>query len=460
MTSSDIFAEPISTAAAPANIQARDDHPVPRKGITPDGRPLHTNKFYSNFFLGNQSAPTYTFPYSVFWSAGQGPTGSHGLAVSHTDANQRVFGDQKPESGAAGWFFNPVDIQSLILSAKGLGNGTGLTIDNMTAFSAMVRLRRYPNSEPAVSFPLVQGMGFVTAVYNGSLPVIQSGVLFRTVTRISRDPKSNVAKFRILLEDGKTWWLYAYKLQGDDLDLQVANNQYAEARHPFFGIIQVAKDCPGAEPMLDRASGVYAETVQLSGSVSGSSGRYSFRFNARGHPEGALLMWALPHHAKSFDHETTARTEEVYMQTTTKGIAKAVLATHWTMVEPRMPVKMGFAPYSPDLGSMEALSDTAKSVISVVAKNEVSQNMMAQANLDSMYFSGKVRYLRNPLLVDLDTANIYLPLKALAKFAMILYVVNDMLKDEELAKAGLAKLKQAFAVFTENRQKYPLVYER
>lgn len=389
MTLSDIFAEPISAAAPPANIQVRDDHPVPRKGIT-SGTPLHTNKFYSNFFLGNQSAPTYTFPYSVFWSAGGGSTGSHGLAVSHTDANQRVFGGPKSETGAAAWFFNPVDIQSLALSAKELGNGTSLMIDSMTAFSAMVHLRRDSNSRPAVSFPLVQGMGFVTAIYNGSLPVIQSGVMFRAVTRVSQDPKSNVAKFRLLLEDGKTWWLYAYRFQGGDLDLQVVNNRHAEARNPFFGIIQVAKDSPGAEPVLDRASGVYAETVQLTGSVSGSSGRYSFRFTPRGHPEGTLLMWALPHHAQTFDYETTARTEEVYMQTTTKGAAKAVLASHWTMVEPQMPVSMGFAPYSPGMGSVETLSDAAKSVISVVAKNEVSQNMMAQANLDSMYFSGKV----------------------------------------------------------------------
>ena len=52
------------------------------------------------------------------------------------------------------------------------------------------------------------------------------------------------------------------------------------------------------------------------------------------------------------------------------------------------------------------------------------------------------------------------PSQALAKFAMILFVINDMLKDEALAQAGVAKLKQAFAIFAENKQKYPLVYER
>ncbi|SPO04938.1 related to glucan 1,3-beta-glucosidase [Cephalotrichum gorgonifer] len=438
LPSADIFAEPIATAPPPANIQARDDHPVPRKGIT-SGSPLQTNKFYSNFFLGNQSAPTYTFPYSVSWSAGEGPTRSYGLAVSHVNASQRVFGGPKPGTGAAAWFYNPVGIQSLILSAKELDQGTELTIDSTTAFSATVRLRTYLQAEPVVSFPLVQGMGFVTALYNGGSPVIQTGVFFRTVTRVSTNPKSDVAKYRILLEDGKTWWLYAYKLRGGDLDLRAVNNGYAEAKNPFFGIIQVATDgSPNTEALLDRASGVYPEAVQLSGSASGSSGRYSFQFSARGHREGELLMWALPHHVASFDDETAARAKDVYMQTPTKGLAKAVLATKWTMVESQLPVDMGFAPYSPDFGSMEALSEAARAVIGEVAKKEISQNMIEQSNIDSMYFSGK----------------------ALAKFAMILYVINDMLKDEALAQAGLAKLKQAFAIFAENKQKYPLVYER
>lgn len=43
---------------------------------------------------------------------------------------------------------------------------------------------------------------------------------------------------------------------------------------------------------------------------------------------------------------------------------------------------------------------------------------------------------------------------------MILYVIKDMLKDDELAQAGLEKLKEAFAIFAENKQQHPLVYER
>lgn len=390
MASSDIFADPIATSALPDRIQVRDDHPVPRKGIT-SGFPLQTNKFFSNFFLGDQTAPTYTFPYTVSWAAGRDPSGSYGIAVSHIDAEQRVFGDAKPETGAASYFINPVGIQSLIVSAKELDEGANLTTDGITAFSATVQLRKDPDSSPLVTFPLVQGMGFVTSMYNGATPVIQTSVFFRTVTRVSEDPKSDVAKYRFVLEDGKTWWLYAYKLEGEDLDLQVTNNGRAESRNPFHGVIQIAKDVPGAEPMLDQASGVYAETTNLSGSASGSSGRYSFDFTPRGHPEGALLMWALPHHVESFDHETAAFAQDVHMTTTTKGLARAVLGTRWTMVESEMPVNMGFAPYSPEGGSMSELSEAAQEVIRVVANNEISQNIIEQSNLDSMYFSGKVR---------------------------------------------------------------------
>jgi endo-1,3(4)-beta-glucanase len=51
-------------------------------------------------------------------------------------------------------------------------------------------------------------------------------------------------------------------------------------------------------------------------------------------------------------------------------------------------------------------------------------------------------------------------LQALAKFATLLVVINDILEDKELAQQGLGKLKEAFSRFALNRQKFPLVYER
>ncbi|KAF3359712.1 Multidrug resistance protein 2 [Verticillium dahliae VDG1] len=438
MPSGDIFADPIATAAPPSQFQIRNDHPVEKKGVN-STTPLQTNKFFGNFLVGSQSAPAFTHPYSVAWAAGKGAAGSWGMAISHIEASQRVFGKARPgDGGEASYFINPIGIQSLIVSSKDLGKDTIIATDSITAFSARVHLRPNATAMPDVSFPLVQGMAFVTAQFAGAVPVIQSGVFFRNVTKVTADPKPGVAKFNFHLEDGRTWRVYAYATKGDPLELQVINNGYAEAKNPFYGIIQVAKDPGNAEALYDEAAGVFPTTVVLSGSTRNKAGSYTFKFAKDGHQQGTLVMYALPHHVESFDDTTRAAVREVKLQTTTKGIATAVMADQWTMVEPNLPLDMTFAPWDPERGTMTKMSDEARALIRGIAVQEASQNMAAQSDLDSMYFSGK----------------------ALAKFAIMLTVINDLLEDKKLAEPALGKLKQAFARFAANKQKFPLVYER
>ncbi|KKP06735.1 glycosyl hydrolase family 81 [Trichoderma harzianum] len=438
MVSKNIFAEPIGVDLPPSQIPTRKDHPVARKGIW-ENAPLQTNKFYSNFFLEDQRCPTFTFPYSLAWAGGKGITASWGMACSHTEASQRVFGKEK-FNGASSFYLNPVGIHSLVLSAKELGKETVLSIDSMTAFSARIHLSRDNDSPPAISFPLVQGMAYITAQYSGSTPVIQTGVFFKTMTRVTRELKHGVAKFTFHLEDGATWLMYAWAAKGDPLDLRVINNGLAESKKPFHGIIQVCK-CPksqDAEDILDDGAGIWPVTLELTGTARGYEGSYSFNFAIDGHQTGNLYMYALPHHVDSFDQETKRRIQrEAQLQSTTKGLATLVKGNRWTMLEPKMPVDMTFAPWDPERGNMEKLSSHAKSIIHAAAAKEIAQNMIAQSNLDSMYFSGK----------------------ALAKFATILYVVRWMLGDNALAQTGLGQLKAAFATFAANKQKFPLVYE-
>lgn len=436
MPSGDIFADPIATTPPPPRFQVRNDHPAPKKGVS-STPPIQTNKFFGNFFLGDQAAPTYTFPYSVTWAAGKGAAGSYGLAISHIEANQRVYGDPKP-AGSAAYFINPVGIQSLIVSARELGPNTAVATDSITVSSARVHLRPDSNAVPAISFPLVQGMAFVTAQFAGATPLIQTGVFFRNVTRVLRDPKPGVTKFNFLLEDGMTWRVYAYATRGEPLELQVTNNGLAQSQRPFYGIIQIAKDPGNAEATYDEAAGVFPTSYGLTGTAQNTTGSYTFTFNKDGHPQGRLLMYALPHHVESFDAETRAAVREPRLQTTTKGVAMAVMADKWTMVEPNMPVDMTFAPWDPQRGTVTQMSQRARDIIRAVAVQEAAQNMAQQSDLDSMYFSGK----------------------ALAKFAILLVAINDLLGDTQLAREALGKLKFAFGRFASNRQKFPLVYER
>ncbi|KAH6640566.1 glycoside hydrolase family 81 protein [Chaetomium tenue] len=436
MTARDIFADPISTDAPPGNIGRKQDHPVPRLGIQGKG-PFETNKFYGNFHRGNQTSPTYLHPYSVAWVRGQGASGSWGLAVSHVEAHQRVYGQASPVTGAVSYFINPIGIHSVCLSAKELGSDTVLTSEGLTDFSIQVALRPTAQADPAVQFPLVQGVSFITAIYNGANPVLQTGVFFRTVTRMTTDPKPGITKYKLQLEDGATWLVYARHTQGDPLDLEVVNNGLAQAKGPFYGTIQVAKDPGDGEKVYDQACGAYPVGVQLSGSVDGAKGTYHFTFKKAGMTDTALAMFALPHHQSSFDDATRGKLTDLKLQTTTKGIATAILADCWTMGEPNLPTNIGFLPWSPQAGSVSAISNATRQVIHNIAQQEVSQNIIQQLDENSMYFSGK----------------------ALAKFASLILSIQELLGDQGLAQAGLTQLKVAFSRFAQNAQKYPLVYE-
>ncbi|KAJ1327998.1 endo-1,3(4)-beta-glucanase [Microdochium nivale] len=436
-TPRNIFAAPIATNAPSNMFPVRNDHPVPRKGVKKSS-PVGTNKFYGNLFLGNQNSQVYVHPYSVAWAKGQGATSSWGMCVSHIEANQRVFGERKAETGAARYFLNPVGIQSLCLSAVELGSAATLTTDNLKSQSANVNLHAYPNAQPMITFPLVQGMAYVTAVYHSGTPVISTGILFKTVTRSNKSPKPGVTKYTMYLENGKVWHVYAYAQSGNPLDLRVINNGLARSATPFTGFIQIAKDPGGAETILDAACAAYPVGVTLSGTANGKRGTYTFTFEKAGDQNTKLLMYALPHHLASFSKATAGAVQDkIRLQTTTKGIAKAVLADSWIMVEPNMPVSMDFAPWDPSSGPKRVLSNAAIEIIRPVALKEISQDMNAQTNQDSMYFAGK----------------------ALAKFASICYTVNDLLKDPATAKAGLASLKAAFNRFATNKQIFPLYYE-
>ncbi|RYP67710.1 hypothetical protein DL771_007117 [Monosporascus sp. 5C6A] len=435
IASADIFGAPIATTAPAASFPVREDHPVPRVGINGPA-PIGTNKFYANFFLGKQTSPAYVHPYSLAWARGQGASSSWGMAISHVDANQRVYGQARPETGAVRYYLNPIGIQSLCLSAAELGEETRLTTDNLKSHSVNVNLHASSQAQPVITFPIVQGMGFVTARYCAGTPVINTGIFFKTVTKTIKGPKPGVSKYTFRLEDGKVWHLYSYAEQGDDLDLQVVNNGLARSRKPFTGFIQVAKDPGNFESLLDAQSASYPVGVTLSGMISGTQGSYTFDFQKAGDTNTKLLMYALPHHVASFDAETKKAVTEAQLQTTTKGRATAVVADSWTMVEPNIPVAMNFAPWDPQAGPKD-LSDEAIRTISPVALKEISQNVDQQANQSSMYFSGK----------------------ALAKFAQLSYTIHDMLRNSTLAQSGLENLKGAFTRFSENKQQFPLYYE-
>ncbi|KAI9790440.1 MAG: hypothetical protein M1816_005104 [Peltula sp. TS41687] len=433
----DIFS-PAAGQDLPSRIPRRSNHPAPRTGIDASlqNGPIPTNKFYSNFFLGAQNEPTWTHPYSLQWGKGSFETKSWGMSISHIDADQRAFGPGDPPQ----FYLNPIGIQSIVLSAFEFGSGTVLSMAKLKAFSAVVNLHRRSGAPADLAIPLVQGMGFVTGIYTDVRPVIESGIRFRSITKVA-GPRAGISKYKIVLEDGKMWLIYSWSSKDGELNLQQKSNTRIEATSKFTGIVQVAKTPSGSageDVVFDASAGVFAAGVSLSGLTSGKLGNYTFQFEKFGFDTSRqLLMFALPHHVESFDDNTNMARTTVMLQTTTKGIAKAVRADSWTMKEGNLPTEIGFDPWNTENRGQVALSPLAVQLIDQVGAREVTQDFNARTNLDSMYFSGK----------------------ALSKYATLVYTLSKLAPNPSQAQAGLNKLKAAFAVFSENRQRFPLAYD-
>ena len=403
--------------------------------------PIHTNKFYFNFFLGSQSFPAFVLPYSLAWSKGGGNAQSWGLAISHVDDYQKVYGprNDKIPGSPNSYFINPLGIQSIIFSAAELGSSTVMTTDTLDVMSGYVNLSPAQGSPPKLRCPMVQGMAFVTAIYESAQPEVQTSVFFRSVVSAGQ-PKPGVFKYRITLEDGKVWLLYATPSYSVDPNFRLTSSTMLQGIQRWSGIVQVTKLPTGAdEKIFDKACGAYPTSGAIGGYATNDTAEYSLSWSKAGPfaNNSTLLMYALPHHVTSFTNTTAQQVQpRIQLQTPTKGIATAVVADYWMLSETLNP-SMGFDPWRPDAVKMATLSQNTISRIQSMSVLEASQNMTAATNLNSMYFSGK----------------------GLSKYATIIYTMNNLANQQGLAGSALTQLKAAFATFANNAQEFPLYYD-
>ncbi|KAJ4992500.1 glycosyl hydrolase family 81 [Stagonosporopsis vannaccii] len=438
-----IFVPLVSATQVPApSIPFRSDHPVQKQNIADNNVPIQTNKFYANFFLGSRRESVWTHPYSLSWAQGRG--NSYGMTISHTERSQYSYG---PDYNHPQYFISPVGIQHVALSAADLREKTVMNVEGLKAFSAYANFAPRAGAEVVMSIPVVQGMGFITAVYNDTQPIVSSGVYFRSIKYAGSVDSANITfKYNIQLEDGSQWLLYVTPLRADGIPpMTLKGGGTIQGPYAFTGLVQITKNPSGTdgERFFDRSAGTYATEATVSGSANGPSGSYTMSWTKQGVTERPLIMYALPHHVESFDPETRSAMTGIQLITTTKGLATAVQADRITMIEPDLPTTMGFAPWakaadgaSGGTGNVN-LDASAMQLVNTAGTTELRQDFIAQTSLNSMYYSGK----------------------GLAKFAGIIYTMQTMAGNSNLAAAGLEKLKDAFNVFVNNTQPEPLVYD-
>jgi len=137
---------------------------------------------------------------------------------------------------------------SLSLSAVEFNSYTSsMNTEALTPHSALLTLwadkTKYPNRK-RLSIPLVQGMGFVSGRYNSLQPKFDSNILIRSFQYMGPIYGGNGAtryKWRVILEDGKEWRIYAVSNSGTPaLNLKLVNNTRIQATGLFSGVVQVS----------------------------------------------------------------------------------------------------------------------------------------------------------------------------------------------------------------------------
>ncbi|CAK9438613.1 uncharacterized protein LODBEIA_P28370 [Lodderomyces beijingensis] len=437
--SGDLFA-PISNAAPPS-VFPRDQLPLAiPAGVNNKGVPIQTNKYYANLFLGTQDMMVYTYPYAVYWSK----RSYYGFAVQHTDPAQRVFGSQYTNNqGVASYYFNPTNNGEIIFSATTFGqDSVHMGVTDMTEMAVKVTLSSTANDEiNNVEIPLVQGMGFATAIYNGNM-VLKLNSLYSFKALVLEDSDalpSNVLKYRVTLYNDVQWLVYiTLPSEDSDFELSSPDATVIQASKSIDGLIvqvAIAPEGGDGDQYYDAAAGMYATDASLQGSViCSSSASYQFVYSTSGtSTSGNPLIFALPHHLETI---TGAGATGIKVSSQTKGEMTGFLTKTLSFTE-SIDKNIHFLPYiegSPELSyTVEQLALLATS-----ANDELSVDIASTVkNMNSNYFSGKV--------ID--------------KYAQILLVVDEIIRDEAVTNSTLAQMKDAFETFLNNQQYYPLMYD-
>lgn len=414
---------------APLSIFPRAAHEISLPSNTSnDGVPVETNKFYGNMLLGNQTNPVWTHPYSL-WCA-KDPS-FYGMAVSHTTANQRVYGPGSPPQ----YFFSPNGIKSIIFSAQEFGSADDfiLGLGSLRHLSAQAYLQK--NTSQYIHFPLVQGMGFVTANYYGMQPKIQSAVGFLSVNMIQSLP--GIQKFEIVLQDSHRWTLFVSVPDGTTLNLTLLDpNTIICSQSVVQCTFQVVVDNVAE---IDSAAGCYPTECSLTCSTLDSVGYYSLNYSLAGSStSGKTLMYALPHHVKTFTDIMESRRISSQVDSTVCGLMTGYITESFQM-EVSIPVDLEFQPFTtiPGIDNRPSYSDDVLQAIKNAASSEANGDVVNESNINSMYFSGKI----------------------LAKYAWILYCCQYIISDSVLVSSLMPKLKEAIARFVANKQMLPLKYD-
>lgn len=388
-----------------------------------------TNKFYINLLLSDAVYPAFVYPY-IMW---QSTSSLYGFAVQHSTSSQYIF-DQYMDNGSPRIFTNPLNEYDLVISSDSFNSASdfSMSVSNLESTSALVTLTDSSDSSSYIEIPVVEGMGFVTAVYHGSLiPALYSGMNIQSLTvETSSNLAAGVSKYRAYI-NGVAWLIYVTNPQNDNSfslsPVSGSNTGYNLVGNVALDglIIQtsVAPSDSNQEEYFDKAAGMYVTGMSIVGSSDGLTSTYSFDYSTSGaSASGSPLVYILPHQLSAVSSVSSGANTGVTLAALTRGEATAFLASSIEFVE-TLNSEISWLPWSAQLGSTTLkYSSSLIQQLATAATSELSVDIWSSIQGLNSYYLGKV--------ID--------------KYAYITLVCSDIIQDDALTSTALTNLKTAF----------------
>lgn len=380
-------------------------------------QPVQTNNFYTNLLLGSHDQPVITNPYKLNFV-------DNSCSIYYPNRRDLVYGPDPVK-----YFFYPNGVRDLLLTSQDFDTSNPqFTLSDADKFCITANYELSTSAIPngKLSFPLVQGMGFITGVYNNLIPLIKSAKGFKSVVGV-KCQNPNLKKFEIVLNDDSKWCLFINQ------DLSVKFNQDQIIFNKIITdkplILQVGYE---TFEYYDQVAGNYVKSVDL----VLNDDNYEISYKLSGTDISLLdktLIMAPPHWRQTFTDYLNGTKTNFILNSCTLGSLQGCITNKLIMnVSLDLPTE-----YIGTFPNQNNLSDGVMTRILQQAGLDSNNNIEAETNLDSMYFSGKV----------------------FMKYAYLLYINHYVLKDLGLTRTVFDKLVQSYTKFINNQQQYPLFYD-
>lgn len=446
--SGDLF-QPISVNDLTATFKRKALPLAIPAGVSNGNTKYQTNKFYTNFIVGDQTSMVWSHPFGLNYIKQT----YFGLAIQSTRVSQRVFGYTNTNNDKfASFYFNPIKISEMIVSSTKFtsASNTKINVSGMKINSVDVKLSTDGKATTNyIHLPIVQGMGFVTSIYHGDLvPRINSGVGFKTFAaeQSSTLTNNNILKYRATLFNGVQYLVYVKLPKGSktsDFSLKASDSNTIKGSKAIDGLIiqyAIAPLLASQVVYYDQAAGMYSTECKVKAhGYGGTSAELVFQYRNSGSSISKKpLVFMLPHIVEAADANTKKALTGITLPSTTKGEMSQFSTEEIRIVE-NLNTNVQFLPWVQEMGNKAPIWTSAQlKLIATVANKELSVDIMQLLrSQNSNYFAGKI----------------------LDKYAYILYVVSDILGDEKLTKSTLEIMKTAFNYYRTNKQFYPLMYD-